>query len=240
MTVATAFHSWQDEPLSPDPKRCAPICSTWMAYLLDRWGGQSLGCYASRPIVGGSSPSSHASGAAIDWRYENPGPGRDVLMGQVLPFLINNSQELGVNAIHDYAGRRIWRPPNCSGRPAEVSPECGWRGSSGSQMQPWATWIHVECLDTRWSDTRSVDEMLGEGDDMPLSQEDIDKISDASAEKVWAKMIDTTTADAGIEPQAARYLLQRTFLIVREYLGGFPGKPAEDPSTLQQIWNKVK
>jgi hypothetical protein len=69
------------------------------------------------------------------------------------------------------------------------------------------------------------------GGDMPLSKEDIDKI----AEAVWSKMIDTTGKDAGIDPQPARYWLQRTYLIVRQNLSGFNGKPATDPTLLKQI-----
>lgn len=164
MTVQTQFHNWQDRPLQPDPKRCAPLCITWRNYLLDTWGGQDLGCYVARPVVGGSSPSSHGSGAAHDWRYQDPGIGRQRMLDEVLPWLIDNSQELGIQAIHDYVGCRIWRPPATSGRPAQVSPECGWRAQSpGSQMgQSWALWLHLEVLNTRWSDTRSVDEMLSD------------------------------------------------------------------------------
>jgi hypothetical protein len=163
VTVQTSFTSWQTDPKQPDPRTCAPICLSWMRYLLDRWGGANLGCYANRPIVGGSSLSTHASGAATDWRYANPGPGRGVLLAEVLPLFIDSSKELGVQAIHDYVGCRIWRPPGQSGRPTAPSPECGWKQQSpGSQMgQPWATWIHLECLPARWDDSRSVEQMLG-------------------------------------------------------------------------------
>lgn len=162
MTIQTQFWNWQNAPMQPDPRRCAPIGQSWMAYLLDIWGGQNLGCYAARPVVGGSSMSSHASGAAIDWRYESPGIGRQRMLDEVMPFLINNSMELGIQAIHDYVGCTIWRPPATSGRPAQQSPECGWRNQTpGSQMgQSWALWLHIECLNTRWSDTRSVNDML--------------------------------------------------------------------------------
>ncbi len=162
MTIQTQFHNWQDQPLMPDPRRCSPLLVTWRNYLLATWGGQDLGCYGQRSVVGGSSPSSHGSGAAQDWRYESPGPGRPFMLGTILPWLIDNSLELGLQAIHDYVGCRIWRPPGTSGRPAQPSPESGWRQQTpGSQMgQSWALWLHLECLNTRWSDTRSVEEML--------------------------------------------------------------------------------
>ena len=65
---------------------------------------------------------------------------------------------------------------------------------------------------------------------MPLSDEDIDRIANA----VWAKTIDTTPAGAEIEPQPARYWLQRTFLIVREYLGGVPRPTRRRPDHAQR------
>ena len=70
---------------------------------------------------------------------------------------------------------------------------------------------------------------------MPLSDEDIDKV----AEAVWAKVIDTTGADAP-DPQPARYLLQRSFLMCRQYLGAFNNKPAKDPTMLKQIFDNTK
>lgn len=160
MTVQTQFWNWQDAPLSPDPQRCAPIGQTWMTYLLGRWGGMNLGCYAARSVSTGSSPSSHWSGAAIDWRYQDPGMGRPAMLEQVIPWLLDNSLELGVQAVHDYAGKRIWRPPGCSGRPSSPSPQCGWKPATSSDMNPANTWLHIECLNTRWSDTRTVDQML--------------------------------------------------------------------------------
>ena len=160
MTVQTEFWSWQNAPMKPDPKRCSPLNTTLNSYLLKRWGGQNLGCYNPRNTTTGSSPSTHWSGAANDWRYQSPGMGRQAMLDQVMPWLIDNSRELGIQAIHDYAGKRIWRPPGTSGRPSTPSPDCGWRPASSSDMQPANTWLHIEVLNTRWADTRSVEEML--------------------------------------------------------------------------------
>ena len=75
-----------------------------------------------------------------------------------------------------------------------------------------------------------------EGEDMPITDDDAKKI----AKFVWAEPIDTTQKDAGIDPQPARYWLQRTFLIARQYLGPFAGKPATDPTMLKQIRDQTK
>lgn len=74
--------------------------------------------------------------------------------------------------------------------------------------------------------------------DVPLTQDEINKI----AEAVWAKAIDTTNADSKVDPQPARFLLQRTFLMVSQYLGSYGGKPMEEyrPSMLKQILDSVK
>ena len=149
--------------MQPDPRRCSPLLTSLLAYFRNRWGGQNLGCFSSRPVTGGTSLSSHGSGAALDWRYENPGPGLAVFNRDILPFLIDNSRTIGVQAIHDYRGSRIWRPPGTSGRPHGPS-SVGWRAqnpSTGNGMgQAWATYIHVEVLNSRWGDTRTIDEML--------------------------------------------------------------------------------
>jgi hypothetical protein len=240
VTTQTEFTSWQDQPKQPDPKTCAPICISWMNYLLERWDGQNLGCYNSRPVVGGTALSSHGSGAATDWRYADPGPGRMVLLNEVLPLFVEDSMELGVQAIHDYAGSRIWRPPGQSGRPLQPSPECGWKTQSpGPQMgQSWATWIHLECAPSRWDDTRTVEQMLGPEED-EVTDADIAKIvAQVKAElpaAVWAHKIDTTAKEANIEPQTAAYWLQRGFLIARQYLGSFGGKPAPTETMLARV-----
>lgn len=161
MTVQAEFTSYQTNPKKPDPRKCSPVCGSWWTYLRTHWGGQNLGCYVNRPVVGGTLPSSHGSGAALDWRYQNPGPGRSKMLAEVMPWLINNSRELGIQAIHDYSGKRIWRPPGCSGRPATPSPDCGWKPSSGGQMKSGNFWLHLEVHPSRWNDTRSVSEMLG-------------------------------------------------------------------------------
>jgi hypothetical protein len=79
-------------------------------------------------------------------------------------------------------------------------------------------------------------------EDMPLTDDDIKKIANQTADAVWAKAFDTTGKEAQVEPQPARYLLQRTFLICQQYLGSYGGKPMDTyrPSWLKQILDAVK
>jgi hypothetical protein len=166
MGVLDRFYNWQrstENWAAPKWNVCSPNILSINKFLLDVWGGKILGCHLDRSIVGGQTPSSHAYGAASDWGWSvdtHKGPGRAVLLNEVIPFLIDNSAELGVQAIHDYQSSRIWRSWRSA---AEGGP--GWRTqAAGSQMgQSWAQWIHVEVHKEFWGDGRPVTERLGVG-----------------------------------------------------------------------------
>jgi hypothetical protein len=161
--MATKFQSWQTRPgddwLRPPFESCSPNLLLLRDHLVDGFGGQDLGCHGNRDVRDGGSISSHAYGAAFDWRYQNPGPGRTVLLYEIIPFLIANSAELGIQAIHDYAGCRIWRPPGTSGRP--VIGDC-WKKQrkSGNMGAAWALWIHVETHPDNFGDTTPIADRL--------------------------------------------------------------------------------
>jgi len=164
LTIATQTRNWQQQPVgNPAPPtrgtRGAPSLFPLLDYLRERWGGASLSTdnlMHCRPIVGGTAMSSHC-GAAFDWRYINPGPGRAVMLNEVLPFVINHSYELNVQQIHDYVGCRIWKGI----RSGDVRQ--GWLTQArGSQMgQLWAQWLHIEAGTWGWNDDRAVSERLG-------------------------------------------------------------------------------
>ena len=163
VAIATEFYNWQTCDLKPGAapySKCAPALNSLYDYLKERWGGKNLGCFNNRPIKGGTLPSSHAFGAARDWRYKDPGPGRTVAVNEILPFLINNSSELGIQAIHDYRGSRIWRA-NRSG-----DANAGWKQQPASEAtgmgQEWANYFHIEVNRKQWDDGRSVAEKIGQ------------------------------------------------------------------------------
>jgi len=79
-----------------------------MEYVNERWGLTNLGCYGKRPIRGGTTWSSHAFGAAQDMSYRE-GPDRDVIVNQVIPFLVHNAAALGIQRVHDYIAKRYWQ-----------------------------------------------------------------------------------------------------------------------------------
>lgn len=146
MTFTTA-HNYQRDPI--DNGRCSPNLRILTDYILTEFGGQPLGCYGKRPIRGGSSPSTHWSGAAVDIRYANVGAGyRNVAEpGYLIGWIIDHHQKLGIQQLHDYVGARIWKV----GR--------GWKAqatSPGGMGQSWAQWLHLEVHPSMFDDTRPI------------------------------------------------------------------------------------
>lgn len=169
MAVASKTRSWQKHPVgSPGPPHGPPAARSLFPikdFLMERWGGQYLSVedmWHDRPIVGGTATSSHR-GAAFDWRYmapdgsDGPGPGRHVLLTEVLPFLLEHSLELNIQQVHDYVGCAIWKAERAG------DANGGWKTQErGSQMgQSWAGWIHIEAGEWGWDDGRPVVVKLG-------------------------------------------------------------------------------
>lgn len=171
------------------------------------------------------------------------GKGRDVWGGGV-PDDSMNSYAIGIEANGGYG--YAWPQVQQDAYVKLVSKLCGHYGISNNCVRGHFEWAPDRKVDpsgpSKWASGSASWDMDGfrrdtlEGDDMPLSDEDIDKI----AEAVWAKVIDTTGKDADIDPQPARFWLQRTYLIARQCLGGFSGHPATDPTMLKQIYTATK
>lgn len=170
--IATEFVNWQEHQPVDDSRfaRCSPNLEALRAHMVPRFGLINLGCYAARPIRGGTAPSSHAFGAAIDLRYirtmvvpystadlAEHAARRQLALEQIIPFLIDNSFELRIQAIHDYVGQRIWR----AGRTTNTADaHTRWwlkqNKSNEGMGQLWAGWLHIETNLSGWSDGRPV------------------------------------------------------------------------------------
>jgi hypothetical protein len=153
VTFAVEFDDWQGFPPPATHSACSPNLILLLGELQRRWGGFSnLGCFGRRPIRGGTAPSSHWNGAALDVGY--PADRDELVRDQVVPFLIARSQELGVQAVHDYRRSRIWR----AGRTALLEDACGawWKAQRRSEVtgmgQGWCNHLHVETTAGRWGD----------------------------------------------------------------------------------------
>lgn len=157
MAEASHFKSWNRglEPGAPY-EGASPNLQALAAYCHGRWKLKSLGIYSRRPIRGGTSWSSHAFGAAVDLGFgeRHGGPGIAVLEAEILPWLIANSAELGIQRIHHYQRTRYWE----AGR--------GWVEKSPGQGHDW---IHVETTRDAWADASPVRERLLEAPQSPAS-----------------------------------------------------------------------
>ena len=124
------------------------------AFLSGRWGGKNLGILSvpPRPMRGGSQPSLHCWGMALDWSWESPGR---AAADEVIEFLLANTGPLAIQAVHDYERCRYWKSYN------------GWntatKSSSTGFGQSWARWLHVERTWAAANDARSIDEALRAG-----------------------------------------------------------------------------
>lgn len=159
VTIAHRFQNWETSGVPLDGHR---TCSPNLVLLRDRCSAEfrtrSRGCYSVRPVRGSlliRSPHSWGAALDLDWTLL----GRPALESKLLPWLVAWSEELGVQAIHDYVGCRIWR----AGRTPHEHEACGawWRAQrpdSHGMGQPWATWIHVETHPDRWGDRRTFQE----------------------------------------------------------------------------------
>ena len=145
MTQAKKFASWQKAGDPADPYMVkSPNLVQLYAYTRDRWQLKNLGIYNRRPIRGGTAWSSHAFGAAIDLGY----PDRATLEWIILPWLIEYSQELGIQRIHDYHAKRYWQ---------------AGKGMINKSPGDGDLWIHVETHPTTWGNNIPIVERLPAG-----------------------------------------------------------------------------
>ena len=142
----TEYYNWQ-KPAKADKvrfRKASPNLREGMAWLIKRFGGVNVGIYSRRPVRGGTAPSTHSFGAAMDWRYTNRRNAQ-----AAMKLLVRHSAEFGVQMIVDYVGCVIWTPSR-GWRKMEPNPKTG-------KGQAWAKWLHVETTKKKWSDSSAWD-----------------------------------------------------------------------------------
>jgi hypothetical protein len=128
-TMTVTFFDWQRATFPPGVAPYNTLSPNLIAVrheLETRHGGTRLGGYGVRPVRNGTDPSSHGFGAAINHRIEP----RERLL-QAVDWLIANHVRLGIQAIHDYVGCRIWHANRYPGKPMET----WWRPQRPSPAQ---------------------------------------------------------------------------------------------------------
>jgi hypothetical protein len=150
--IQTAFDDGQAEPPPAAHSSASPNLLMLLAELQRRWPEfDNLGCFGLRPIRGGTAPSSHCYGAAIDCGY--PASFDETVSATVCAWIVARSEEMHVDAIHDYRRSRIWR----AGR-SDVANACTtwWRAQRPDPVtgmgQAWANHLHLETTAEGWSD----------------------------------------------------------------------------------------
>lgn len=141
----TEYYDWQ-KGTKVDRVRfrsASPNLVTIKDYLLKRYGGTNVGIVANRNQRGSDTISTHAFGAALDWRY-----GTRVSAKKAMTDLVQNSKEWGVQMVVDYVGGVIWTPTR------------GWHKATPNEHgmgQAWAQWLHIETTKSAWGDKRALD-----------------------------------------------------------------------------------
>lgn len=210
MTVATEYFNYQRAGTNHQHygKGVSPAIVDLKDYVMKRWGGMNLGHYGIRNTRGGTQPSTHSFGAAWDWRYMNADGGgllgRAKFLSEVVPVLISNSKELGIQFIGDYVGCRVWK----ADRSGDANG--GWKLQAESDEgmgQDWAGWMHVEVHPSVWTDGRSIEQKLGIGPiDTPAGPVPFPPFRPASGEFSVYPFADKPVIRLGAKGDIVKYL----------------------------------
>lgn len=171
------FYSWQKLPMAAAGKapynRFSPNLALVAAEIRRRFDARGGNGFNVRPTRDSDPndpplPSTHAFGAAwdgtivdpvrraacIDWLLSVVVPARRVRLRRIPPVYM--FELLGVQAIHDYAGCRIWRV----GRTTSSDPNRWWKTQTPSRAsgmgQVSSRWLHIETTPDRWFDTTPI------------------------------------------------------------------------------------
>ena len=138
------YPAWNGEATSPITKKFYDLCKK-------KWAFTNLGMYANRQMRGSKNLSVHATGFAVDMGYPATRAGRAAAK-ECWTWLLDNSEELLICEIHDYAFRNPAQPETDKtawGRGYRCSRGPGKKGvkifdSKDNAGTPGGAWLHVE------------------------------------------------------------------------------------------------
>jgi hypothetical protein len=143
------YPSWDGKATSPITKKFFDLCQR-------RWAFTNLGMYVNRPMRGSKNLSVHATGFAVDMGYSATRAGRAAAK-EAWEWLVNNSEELLLCELHDYAFRNPAQPESDKtawGRGYRCSRGPGQKGvklftSKDNAGTPGGVWLHAE-ISNEW------------------------------------------------------------------------------------------
>lgn len=141
------YYNWQTHgtPGTYDKTKpyqhASPNLTALKEHCIPTFGGTNLGTYNRRlQSNGGTKWSTHAYGAAWDYGYTT-----DPMRLQIIDFLIDNHEALGVQMIVDEGHDRTWK---CD----RTDVNGGWKTGSGVH----GSWLHIETTLDMWDDASPI------------------------------------------------------------------------------------
>lgn len=180
--MSLVFYSWQSRPFASmgvaPYNHFSPNLALVAGFAREKFGATGGSGYVVRATKNSSAnasttPSSHGFGSAWDGTIRD-----DAQRARLISFMLSEVTAVvkrdmtgkwvpcapyktriydlfGIQAIHDYAGCRIWRV----GRTTSANPNDWWKHQTPDRAgmgQSWAKWLHIETTPDRWEDTTPI------------------------------------------------------------------------------------
>mgnify|MGYP003640752080 CR=1 FL=1 len=146
----------------PAAGRCRPGMTELRNYLLATFPhAVNLGCYGDRAKTGGSTPSLHRDGRAIDIGWLDDGTLYLAEREEAFAHLVEHADALGLQIVLNYRrdgfGGTRWRLPYYVGDP---------KAGLGTWSSP-GHWLHIERTNAGADDKRAIADIIGAGTPAP-------------------------------------------------------------------------
>lgn len=196
--MGVKYFDWQRSTPGAPYKGNSPNLWALLQYMNIRWNVLNLGIYSreQRRIKDGTPdptdpPSSHAFGAAYDCRYGNYGGQFRGDGNEIIQWLVDNYEALGVQMVIDYKNRRIWK-----------SDRMAWKAHP-KMYGGGDTRLHIESSKDDWFKDTPIRQRLGEAPPAPHIPITVEQAKNYKLKK------GSGGNDSPIDEQEAVVILQR-------------------------------
>ena len=124
-----------------DGKKASPVMERLIHLMGRRWGFNSLGIYANRPMRNPQAKgalSTHATGWALDAGHKDL-----KVLEEAFTWLVTHSEALRLSEAHQYSYGKYGRGYRCS-RGKGMAGVVVYKDLASSAGTPGGTWLHVE------------------------------------------------------------------------------------------------